>query len=267
MNDLGILAMLSELDDDVVLDAYAGAVGAADAPRRPRRQCRFGDWMNNGWVAAGLSAVVALGILVAIIMAGQGGPDVPPVGTNHGSPVTEEPNEAESLSPEEAAVRAFADQALLEAYPSLSSIGLDSFRITIVEHATQKGQFRVRYEYHLCGLSTSETYTVRLFRIDSGFTLDSCDGIMAGDYTKFHCICSRDNMEQAKQALTAKIDPEYATSGYYLGVDQAGNLILQTEQIVDIITPGSLLGQSGCGIDHEHKFHSVIVCRPDDPYH
>ncbi len=51
---------------------------AAPTPRRASRVLSF--FLDNGWVAAVLSAVVAVSLIVAIVLAGRGSPDIP-VGT------------------------------------------------------------------------------------------------------------------------------------------------------------------------------------------
>ncbi len=264
--------LLSQMDEDLILEALPAAwFPMIGKPRRPKKHPfrALGRFAESGWGVAIISGIVALGVLVAVILAGQKTPDNPPVigpGGNDSHQMTESETEAVTLSSEESAVRAFADRELLTAYPALSAIDLSSFRITVSEHVSKAGTFTVRYRYDLCDLPTDETYTVRLIRTDSdaSFTLDECSGVYTGQYTQFHRICSTARMEEARAELDKQTDPQYDAVSY-LGIDQAGNLILQAEQIVDIITPGSLLGQEGCGIDHDHKFYNIIVCSPDDP--
>ncbi len=76
-----IFIRMSDMDPRLVAEALppsmrAGAVG--EPSRRARRMSAF--W-NSGWTAAVLSGVVALGVLIAIIVAGQNGSGQPPVGT------------------------------------------------------------------------------------------------------------------------------------------------------------------------------------------
>ena len=71
-NGLSVFELLSDLDDDLVAAAVLPEDGVGAAPtRRGRGLLRIPDFMNNGWVAAVLSVVVALSVLGFIIRAGQ----------------------------------------------------------------------------------------------------------------------------------------------------------------------------------------------------
>ncbi len=73
---------LTDIPDAYILDALPPA-WAADAPVEPkeRRGSRVASFfLDNGWVAAVLSALVAVGLIVAIVLAGRESPAVPPVG-------------------------------------------------------------------------------------------------------------------------------------------------------------------------------------------
>ncbi len=89
---------IGALPDDDILDAlppsWAPDARAAAAPRRASRVLGF--FLDNGWVAAVASVVVAVAVIVAIVLAGQGDPPLPPVGTN--APESETESLAESVT-------------------------------------------------------------------------------------------------------------------------------------------------------------------------
>ena len=75
MKGLSIFELLAGLDEDMIAAATLPETSAAAVkpPRRRWRKGAIGDFLNNGWVAACASAVIALAVLVAIITAGQNG--------------------------------------------------------------------------------------------------------------------------------------------------------------------------------------------------
>ncbi len=75
-----IFIRMSDMDPQLVAEALPPSMraGAGGVTRRASRASAF--W-NSGWTAAVLSGVVALGVLIAIIVAGQNGSGQPPVGT------------------------------------------------------------------------------------------------------------------------------------------------------------------------------------------
>ncbi len=95
--------LLNDIDDDLLADAMPPAwkAGRVRTPKKERHPLRtLGRIMDSGWTAAVLSAVVAIGVIVAIVMAGRaaGGPGVKgdgPDGQPAGQPgvSTESPNE------------------------------------------------------------------------------------------------------------------------------------------------------------------------------
>ncbi len=85
MNDLALFAMLGNLDDDIIADTCPPDLLLSAAVRPPRREAGLGQWMNSGWAAAILSTIVAIGVLVAVVLAGQRGPGTGPAGESGGS--------------------------------------------------------------------------------------------------------------------------------------------------------------------------------------
>ncbi len=74
-----LFAALSEIDEDIVAETCP----SPSVLPAPRAEGRFGRFLSSGTAAAVLSAVVSLGVIVAIVLAGRGGEDpLPPGGTD-----------------------------------------------------------------------------------------------------------------------------------------------------------------------------------------
>ncbi len=73
-----IFSALSDIDEDIILETRPPI-----APSAPmKNDSRLSRVLSSGWVAAGLSVVVALGVIIAIVLAGRSGdPGLPPAGT------------------------------------------------------------------------------------------------------------------------------------------------------------------------------------------
>ncbi len=81
---LQIWERLSYMSDKIIEESMIPAQAAPAAAKRTREKGRFSAFMNHPAMVAVLCAVVSLGVVAAIVMAGRGGPDVPPVvGTSH----------------------------------------------------------------------------------------------------------------------------------------------------------------------------------------
>ncbi len=75
---IDLFAALSGIDEDIILETRPPVA----APTPVQRESYLSRFLSSGWVAAVLSAVVAISVIVAIVLAGRnGGPGVPPVGT------------------------------------------------------------------------------------------------------------------------------------------------------------------------------------------
>ncbi len=76
-----IFSLMSDIDPRLLAEAVPPSWVMADssAPRREKRN--YFAWLDSGWVAAILSTVVAIGVLVAIVMAGRMGTGDPVGGT------------------------------------------------------------------------------------------------------------------------------------------------------------------------------------------
>ncbi len=79
MKELSIWTHLGELPESYVLDALPPSWRSSGAPAPEKKPSGFSRFMSSGWVAACLSAVVAVGVIVAIVLAGRGGDEKPPV--------------------------------------------------------------------------------------------------------------------------------------------------------------------------------------------
>ncbi len=84
MKNLSRLELLGGVDDALLLDALPPSLAAGGpAVQRHRRAGGFDRFMSSGRVAAVLSTVVALGVLIAIVLAGQRDPyTTPPIATS-----------------------------------------------------------------------------------------------------------------------------------------------------------------------------------------
>ncbi len=92
MTKRSIWQHLGDIPESYVTDALPPSWQTAGvaAPPKPRRAARLAAFfLDNGWVAAVLSAVVAIGLIVAIVLAGRGEGPVGPVGGSVGEDDTE----------------------------------------------------------------------------------------------------------------------------------------------------------------------------------
>ncbi|MBQ9151150.1 MAG: hypothetical protein IJX72_02780 [Clostridia bacterium] len=87
MKPILIAQKMTEIDERFILGSMPPAPGTA-LPK-PRRESAFARFASSGWGAAVISGVVALGVLVAIVVAGRTPPDLPPVTTDDPPPVSE----------------------------------------------------------------------------------------------------------------------------------------------------------------------------------
>ncbi len=96
MTKRSIWQHLGDIPESYVTDALPPSWQTAGvaAPPKPRRAARLAAFfLDNGWVAAVLSAVVAIGLIVAIVLAGRGEGPVGPVGGSVGEGDTETTDE------------------------------------------------------------------------------------------------------------------------------------------------------------------------------
>ncbi len=74
---LNLAARMTDMSEDLISESDIRA--GAPLLSKPKRAGRFSAFMNHPAMVAVLCAVVSLGVVAAIVMAGRGGPDVPPV--------------------------------------------------------------------------------------------------------------------------------------------------------------------------------------------
>ncbi len=87
---------LGHIDAAYIADAELPELtAAASCPCRPCRKRNTPRFWESGWFAAAVSGIVAVGVLAAIVIAGQRDPK-PPVGTNITPPAVTETEVAES---------------------------------------------------------------------------------------------------------------------------------------------------------------------------
>ena len=156
------------------------------------------------------------------------------------SPETEAP-----LTPEEEALAELAAEVLW-AGRDLPDKGY--FKVSIHPHASD-GSNRVRFTLHIGGYRTDEYYNVRVsadgevIEIDGGYH----------SYRQFIKGATPERIAAAEAGLDRQI-ARYGDkhSGYYFTVDDEGYLCLTCEVIVD-----KAFG------DHEHKFFTERICKPE----
>ena len=74
---LNLAARMTDMSEDLISESDIRA--GEPLLSKPKRAGRFSAFMNHPAMVAVLCAVVSLGVVAAIVMAGRGGPDVPPV--------------------------------------------------------------------------------------------------------------------------------------------------------------------------------------------
>ncbi len=77
MNEFAIYDMLGNLDEDVILDALPPSFAAVTPAKISRSKGRLDGFLSSPVAAAVLSGVVAIGILIAIVLAGRQDPSQP----------------------------------------------------------------------------------------------------------------------------------------------------------------------------------------------
>ncbi len=170
-------------------------------------------------------------------------------------------NEAPTDTREHSDAVKAANEALFELFPELKKIGTAAFEIEERPNANDHTRLRVSYDFTLCGMNTYESYSISLIRNGDGYKVekDNCFGSNEGVYSKFYFDCTEKKIAAAKAELDSMLDPEADSSGYYLSTNDDGALVMQVEEIVDL-TPPPGETDGGCGIDHEHVFHTVVIC-------
>lgn len=95
---LSLFVLMTDMSEDLISESDIR--GGAVHPEKVRHTGRFSAFMNHPATVAVLCAVVSLGVLMAIVLAGREAPLTPPAGTVYESePVTE----GETVTPEDLA--------------------------------------------------------------------------------------------------------------------------------------------------------------------
>ncbi len=93
---LSLVSHMTDMSEDLISESDIRA--GASLPQKTKQRGRFATFMNHPAMVAVLCAVVSISVLVAVVMAGRGGPDVPPVGTPPVEEiVTQEPTDSELI--------------------------------------------------------------------------------------------------------------------------------------------------------------------------
>ena len=120
----------------------------------------------------------------------------------------------------------------------------------------------VEYTLYFGGYSSFERYYVTVY--NSGDI--ECNASNAGDYSRFLPYFDVEKLKTAEDKLKkeANIYDYDSNSGFYLTINEKGQLCLSFESIVKI-TPETTFGggqivDGGCNIDHRHVFVSEVIC-------
>ncbi len=118
---------LGGVSEAYIMDAMPPSWQASGATPPPRKRARVAEFFfDNGWVAAVLSAVVAIALIVAIVLAGRGEPAVPPVGTTgEGTEDSSSPNETAPTMEETAPSTEETTPSTVETAPPIDDLLLD----------------------------------------------------------------------------------------------------------------------------------------------
>ncbi len=158
-------------------------------------------------------------------------------------------------------LRAAADQALAELFPELSAIDLSAFRYSESQNQWSEDTYFVTYDFTLCGMHTSEDYRLTVIRLSEGrYHVRKYSSSWAGQYSRYHESCTTEMLEAAQHQLSEESGAPINELAAYWELGDNGELILCTEQIVSITQPSDSEFPGGCGIDHEHRFYTVVVC-------
>ncbi len=113
MNAIDRALLLSAIDEDLIEEAFPAAwAPMLGRPRtsRPHVRRTFGRLSESGVAAAVISGIVAIGVLIAIILAGRTSPLVPPVGSDTESGITDTAEPGETNTPTESDTPAEPDR-------------------------------------------------------------------------------------------------------------------------------------------------------------
>ncbi len=139
MSNQVVWESLGNISESYIMDAMPPSWHPTGAGEQPSKRSRLSEFfLDSGWVAAVLSAVVAISVIVAIVLAGRGDPVVPPVGTNGES--TEDTSPIEESAPAEETTP--APEVRLPDLPEGSRI-LSTVEEPIGEHLLRMHVFRV----------------------------------------------------------------------------------------------------------------------------
>jgi hypothetical protein len=161
----------------------------------------------------------------------------------------------DKLSPEEAAIRAITDAAVMEKYELEN---LEDFQIHAY-HAPN-GNSYARYQLQLGGYRADDTIEVEL---DGDGTITNISDTL-GKYSVFLDQAKPVDFWWAKFRMTGKrLRYLGETQAYYLTISQEGDLYLSLEIINEFRRPktdenGDPVGP--CGGKHEHLYFAKLVC-------
>lgn len=147
-------------------------------------------------------------------------------------------------------LRAIADAAILEKYPETD---FANFNVRVI--LNNEGGGSVHYDLLIGGYRSDFSYWVKLSSDKKVLRLD----VFGQEYMDFSRKIDINNIKKAELELDKQTQQYNQKSGYYLSIDQDGNLCLSCEIIVEYDVSDEMYGK-GCCFDHDHLFFSEIVC-------
>ncbi len=159
---LSLYVLMNDMSDTLILESDIR--GRAVVKPKRERAGRFSAFMNHPAMVAALCAVVSLGVVVAIVMAGRGGPVMPPVvGTPPAETETREPPDSEPETRYEPTEQV-SDYILIPHTPT-AGINDNYFRISMT--ATEPGKaLTASASYQLYRLNGDEEELIHNYDVE-----------------------------------------------------------------------------------------------------
>ncbi len=166
---LSLYALMNDMSDELINESDIR--GCAVVKPKRERSGRFSAFMNHPAMVAVLCAVVSLGVLVAVVMAGREGPVTPPVGgTLYGeeSLLTEE-SEASTLRPNISLEDFYASDVYVSYSPGYTLLHCEMIPERYVFQSANIGEEMLEVES--VGFEGSEEQIAALPKVEDPFEL------------------------------------------------------------------------------------------------
>lgn len=205
--------------------------------------------------------LITLLTLLALPLAGCADPAETPgaadgAGTGTGSEVRS--IDYDAMDEEEAKVRRVADAAVKKEYgiTDFTDYGIST------DFNEYFGNYFVIYSLKIQGYASSEEVAVQ---VSPDYEVKNVNGFDIGRYSPYLEVATEEAVRQAEGKLDEQVKGYSENSGYYLGIDNEGNLLLCCEVITHQPPPAPAVdGDPNDAvtvyIDHDHLFFSEIIC-------